>query len=79
MSVRSVAEVVQEASESELGMWVNIELVKNPRSDGTMIEEFSVNISVANTILDWKPEQGIHGLSESFFRRYSYHSNRRLL
>jgi UDP-glucose 4-epimerase len=59
MSVMSVAEIVQEVSEAEIETEVDIELVENPRQDETMVEEFGVDISVAETELGWQPEESI--------------------
>jgi UDP-glucose 4-epimerase len=47
MSVVAVAEIVQEAVEAKRGIMIPVDLVENPRSDETMVEEFSVDISAA--------------------------------
>jgi UDP-glucose 4-epimerase len=47
MSVMAVAEIVQEAVEAKRGIMIPVDLVENPRSDETMVEEFSVDISAA--------------------------------
>ncbi len=59
MSVMAVAEIVQEVTEVERGSTVAVDLVENPRSDETMVEEFSVDISDANTVLGWEPTESI--------------------
>lgn len=59
MSVMSVAEIVQEISESKYGMEADIELVPNPRPGETMVKEFGVDISTAETMLGWHPEESI--------------------
>jgi len=40
MSVMEVAEIVREAASAERGIDVDVELVENPRSAETMVEEF---------------------------------------
>lgn len=59
MSVIAVAEIVQQAMEAVCGTTVAVDLVENPRSDETMVEEFSVDISAAKTALGWEPDESI--------------------
>jgi len=59
MSVMTVAEIVQEVSEAELETTVSVELVENPRRGETMVEEFGVDISTANTALGWEPVESV--------------------
>ena len=69
MSVMSVAETVQEVAEAELGTTVGVELVENPRGDETMVEEFGVDISVADTVLGWEPQQSIRNSVRELLRK----------
>jgi len=69
MSVLSVAEVVREAAADELRTEVDVTLVKNPRAGETMVEEFGVDISVANAVLGWEPEQSIRESVQKLLRR----------
>ena len=59
MSVMEVAEIVREAASEEREIDVDVELVENPRSAETMVEEFGVDISGARKTLDWRPEEDI--------------------
>jgi UDP-glucose 4-epimerase len=59
MSVMAVAEIVQEATEAERGTTVAVDLVKNPRSDDTMIKKFGVDISGAKAALGREPAESI--------------------
>lgn len=59
MSVMTVAEIVKKVSESELGSETPIELVENPRAGETMVKQFDVDISAANTTLGWKPTETV--------------------
>ncbi|TKX60215.1 NAD-dependent epimerase/dehydratase family protein [Halorubrum sp. SS7] len=61
MSVMRVAEIVREVVREERGIEVNIELMENPRSAETMVEEFEVNISSASNFLGWGTEDGVEG------------------
>ena len=54
MSVMSVAETVQTVAREERGIDVDIELVENPRSGETMVEEFAVDLSAARERLGWE-------------------------
>jgi len=55
MSVMEVAEIVREAASAERRIDVDVELVENPRSAETMVEEFGVDISAAEERLGWEP------------------------
>lgn len=59
MSVMSIAKIVRETAAKELEMNVQIELVENPRSDETMVEEFSVDTSKARETLGWAPRENL--------------------
>ena len=54
MSVMEVAEIVREAALEERGINVDVELVENPRSGETMVEEFGVDTSKAKNKLRWR-------------------------
>ena len=53
-SVMSVAETVQELAHDELDVSVDVELVENPRSAETLVEDFTVDTSKANELLKWE-------------------------
>jgi len=59
MSVMRVAEIVREVASEERGIDIDVELVENPRSGETMVEEFGVDISGAREQLGWTPEEGV--------------------
>ena len=59
MSIQTVAEIVRSTAEAELQTEVSVELIENPRSGETMVEEFSVDASKADEILGWKPVESI--------------------
>jgi UDP-glucose 4-epimerase len=59
MSVMAVAEIVQKAAEAKRETTVAVDLVENPRSDETMVEEFGVDISAAKEALSWKPAENL--------------------
>jgi len=50
----SVAETVQTVAREERSIHIDIELIENPRSGETMVEEFAVDISAARDRLGWK-------------------------
>lgn len=54
-SVEQVAERVQSIAAEKAGLNVSVELVDNPRSGETMVEQFSVDTSKTQAKLDWKP------------------------
>jgi UDP-glucose 4-epimerase len=59
MSVMEVAEIVREIAREERGIDVDVELVENPRTDETMVEEFGVNTSAARKQLGWKRKESV--------------------
>ena len=59
MSVMSVAKIVRDAAEENLGTEVDVELVDNPRAAETMVEEFGVDTSKARETLGWAPSESI--------------------
>ena len=59
ISVLSVAELIRETAAEVLGADVDVELVENPRSAETMVEEFSVDISTARKVLGWDPVESV--------------------
>jgi len=59
MSVMRVAEIVREAASEERGIDIDVELVENPRSGETMVEEFGVDISGARELLGWEPNESV--------------------
>jgi UDP-glucose 4-epimerase len=60
LSVMRVAEIVQEIVCEERGLEVDVELVENPRSAETMVEEFGVEISAAREQLGWEPDVSVN-------------------
>lgn len=69
MSVMAVAELVQEAAEAERGITVTVDLVENPRSDETMVEEFGVDISEARKTLGWEPAESVERSIQRLVKR----------
>ncbi|ELZ47196.1 NAD-dependent epimerase/dehydratase [Halorubrum coriense DSM 10284] len=59
MSVMEVAEIVRKEAEEELGAETDIQLVNNPRSSETVVDQFEVDISRAAQKLNWKPSENI--------------------
>jgi len=59
MSVMEVAEIVREAAREERGIDVNVELVENPRSAETTVEEFGVDTSKTENELGWGRSQTV--------------------
>ena len=60
MSVMEVAEIVREVAHEEREIDVDVELVENPRSAETMVEEFGVDISAAGERLGWAPSESVN-------------------
>jgi len=65
LSVMRAAEIVREVAREERGIEVDVQLVENPRSAETMVEEFGVDISEAEARLGWKRSESV---SESIQR-----------
>lgn len=59
LSVMDVAEIVCGATDDLRDTDIDIELIENPRSDETMVEMFSVDISEARKMLGWEPAEGV--------------------
>jgi UDP-glucose 4-epimerase len=59
MSVMEVAEIVRDTASKLSGTTADVELVENPRSGETMVEEFSVDISKARDVLGWSPIKSV--------------------
>jgi UDP-glucose 4-epimerase len=57
--VMTLAETVQRVVADEAGIDVDIELVENPRSAETLVQEFGVDTGAARTDLDWEPTHTI--------------------
>lgn len=58
-SVILVAERVRELAEKTLGREVDIELVDNPRSGETLVEDFTVDTTGARNQLGWEPRNTV--------------------
>ncbi|OYR84352.1 hypothetical protein DJ84_05850 [Halorubrum ezzemoulense] len=59
MNVLEVAEAVRETALEECGIDVEVELIENPRTDETMVEEFGVDVSGARARLGWRSKENI--------------------
>jgi UDP-glucose 4-epimerase len=59
MSVMEVAVILQDVASEERGVDVDVELVENPRSDKTIVEEFRVDISAAWERLGWETTKSV--------------------
>jgi UDP-glucose 4-epimerase len=59
LSVMRVAEIVREVAYEESGIDVDVELVENPRSGETMVEEFRVDTSASHDVLNWKLQERV--------------------
>lgn len=59
LCVMRVAEIVQGVAMEERGIQMDVELVENPRSGETMVEEFGVDISVARAALGWEVRESV--------------------
>jgi UDP-glucose 4-epimerase len=58
-SVKRVGEIVREVAREERGIDVDVELVENPRSAETMVEEFGVDISATRSRIGWRPTRTV--------------------
>ena len=58
-SVLELAELVRSVAAEEAGRDVDVELVENPRSDETRVEEFGVDTARTRRELDWEPERSV--------------------
>ncbi|WP_336000631.1 NAD-dependent epimerase/dehydratase family protein [Halorientalis halophila] len=57
--VMDVAELVQSIAREERGIEVDVELVENPRSGETMVEDFAVDTTAAADRLGWEPAASV--------------------
>ena len=57
--VGTVAEMVQRIAEETVGLSPDIELVENPRSGETMVDQFSVDTSKTHVELGWEPRHTV--------------------
>jgi nucleoside-diphosphate-sugar epimerase len=57
--VGTVAEMVQRIAEETVGLSPDIELVENPRSGETMVDQFSVDTSKTHVELGWGPRHTV--------------------
>ena len=68
-SVQTVAERVQAIAADERDVHVPIELVENPRGDSeTLVSDFTVDISRAQSILGWEPNHTVEETVRSLIR-----------
>ena len=58
-SVMAVAELVQRVAKEERGLDADVELVENPRSAETLVDEFGVDTSAIGDVLGWTPEETV--------------------
>jgi UDP-glucose 4-epimerase len=59
LSVMRIAEIVQEIAYHQHGIDVSVELVENPRSSETLVEEFTVDTSSIHQEFEWKSEEKV--------------------
>ena len=59
LSVMQVAEMVKQTAADLLDISVDIELVENPRSSETVVDEFEVDISTVQDRLRWSPSESV--------------------
>jgi UDP-glucose 4-epimerase len=57
--VMTVAEIVRQSAQEEIGIDVDITLVENPRSGETLVDQFGVDISKACEQLNWEPQHTV--------------------
>jgi UDP-glucose 4-epimerase len=57
--IQQVAKRVQSIAAEEAGLDVDIELVDNPRSGETMVEQFDVDTSKTHAELGWRPTRSV--------------------
>lgn len=69
LSVIEVAETVRDAATEILNETVEIEFVENPRDGETLVEEFTVDISKADEILDWEPTESLEESVRQLLKR----------
>ena len=60
-SVLEVAEMVRTSAREVLGCETDIQLVDNPRSGETLVEDFPVDTTKARDQLNWEPQQTVEG------------------
>lgn len=58
-SVEAVAELVRSIAAEEADLETTVELVENPRSGETMVEQFGVDTSKTHSELDWTPTRSV--------------------
>jgi UDP-glucose 4-epimerase len=68
-SVMEVAEMVQRIAREELDEDPEVKLVENPRAAETLVEEFTVDISRAESELGWEPEHTVEESIRELLRR----------
>ncbi|WP_121740995.1 NAD-dependent epimerase/dehydratase family protein [Natronorubrum halophilum] len=68
-SVMAVAKTVRDLARDELGETVDVELVENPRSAETMVEEFAVDTSRATETLGWEVHHSVEESVRELLRR----------
>jgi UDP-glucose 4-epimerase len=71
MSVMEVAEIVRDTAGKWSGTTTDIEIVENPRSGETMVEEFSVDISSARDVLGWSPTKSVEKSVKELLERHA--------
>ena len=57
--VMAVAELVQSIAREERGIEADVELVENPRSGETLVDEFGVDTAAAQDRLGWEPAESV--------------------
>jgi UDP-glucose 4-epimerase len=61
MSVMEVAEIVRNAADDVLEVDVDINLVKNPRGNETVVNRFDVDTSTTKRMINWKTKESVSG------------------
>jgi UDP-glucose 4-epimerase len=54
-----VAKIIQRIAREERGIGVDVELVENPRSGETMVEQFGVDISATRETIGWEVRESV--------------------
>jgi nucleoside-diphosphate-sugar epimerase len=58
-SIQAVAETVQQVARETHDIDVPVEIVENPRSGETLVEEFTVDTTAIEKALGWQPEESV--------------------
>jgi nucleoside-diphosphate-sugar epimerase len=67
-SVMSIAKLVQQIAAAEADIQTDVELVENPRSGETLVDEFAVDTARAQEELGWQPTRTVEESIETLVR-----------